>query len=752
MVGAQGIQGVQGVQGIQGVRGFNGSAGATGASIVGPTGAKGDTGDTGGVIDVISNIIDGTLESFALFANQSKFNTYVVLISTDDRTDQNSDNLIGDKSGHIVTWASLDAYNFWIDFGTPAGATGAAGQDGINGTSIVGPPGRDGLNSTVPGPTGAQGAQGAQGVAGTNGTNGISPTLPQSLGTTDTPHFANVGFTSFTPTPSRLVISNTGLGLSQADLITNNGLTSFVDGTGSTITISPTQNLNVNGNVRFANMTLTSGLELTAITNALLATDSNGNVITSTFASSTGLITSASNGILTSDTSQDLRISATPAFANVTITSFSPTASVVVSTQNTKTLSQATLSGTNGITVALSGSNIAIGYTGSSSSSSTASMGYTPPLFQLRNALASVLAGTRDAYIFDAGDSLKVAFLGGDSPSGYTNARVNSPSHLVGKRLTEDGYPVNDDALIGSRHLDSPGEYNAYDPRVIYTPSWSIQVSTDNSGAGGNAFQNTVDSGAFTYTPTKPFNRVSILSLSLTSSPGIGTVLIDGVSFGTFTTQQLTQATYKTVFSGFALGIHNITLVPTPFPIYVAGIIPENTSIKQIYIHSVASAGALASSGANPTFGLSPFLTALGARYDLINMALGTNEALNGVAASTFATNLASRVALIAASGGADAHADVIYQTGPWLNPIAISASAVNQKAINLATFAAAVAQSPVVRGGSLGGAYSYSEANTAGYMGDNIHWLKAGYALFANATHATMIAGMATAAASISL
>lgn len=199
--GPPGVNGTNGVNGTSivgppGRDGLNstipgpaGRDGANGTSIVGPPGRDGANGtsivgpkgDTGGIVNVITNIVDGTLDAFAASANSSHQMTYFVIITTDDRLDQSSDNLIGDKSHHLVSWSRTDPYNFWTDLGliSSVAITGATGPAGANGTSIVGPPGRDGLNSTIPGPVGATGAPGVNGTsivgpAGRDGVNGSS--------------------------------------------------------------------------------------------------------------------------------------------------------------------------------------------------------------------------------------------------------------------------------------------------------------------------------------------------------------------------------------------------------------------------------------------------------------------------------------------------------------------------------------------------------------------------------------------------
>lgn len=368
-----------------------------------------------------------------------------------------------------------------------------------------------------------------------------------------------------------------------------------------------------------------------------------------------------------------------------------------------------------------------------------------PPLMALRTAVNNVISGTADAYMCLRGDSTTVGYQAGNTPAGYTAAYVNSYPLVLATQLTTSlGIQVNTDALIGDRNLfeNAVTNYNTYDSRVNTPGGWNL-ATTGNFSLGGNPFINQTTTDAFTYTPTLPFNALDIFYNTTNAGGGAANVNVNGVQVGTFSCAAAPSMARLTI-TGLTLQSQAISIVPTSNSVFVAAIVPRNTSIKQLYLHVIASASAIANQETG-TYGLSQFYTASGYPYCAGIISFGTNEANSGgaVGPSLFEANLTFEYQALQAQSYATPSAapvnsvatgcDIIFSTGPPINPAqsggadaAIQDRLYNSMAdLNPAMF-------PFLNQRYAVGA-TYVAAVANGYMEntDNFHYIKKGYAFW---------------------
>lgn len=363
-----------------------------------------------------------------------------------------------------------------------------------------------------------------------------------------------------------------------------------------------------------------------------------------------------------------------------------------------------------------------------------------PPLFKLQHALTKLNAGTKDVYINCMGDSLTVGYLAGNSPSGYIGAKINSYPRVLAASLRTLGYTVNDDAIIGDSNLFLNGvtDYGTYDPRVTQGTGWNLSSSA-NTGVGGNAFQNTTTDFSLTYTPTYEFDSLDII---YNTTPGAqsATIHVDAIQVGTINCNA-SNGIGKLTITGLTRKLQTIAITPlVAGGTYIAGIVPKDSTIKQIYLHTIAGAGAMASSWTSPTYGLVPFLPIAGYQYDLSIIGFGTNEAVTGVPVANFLTFMSTRKTLMQNHGDGD----LVFQTGPPIDKVAQSAAAARQNGLTHPIYHNSAAyQFPVVDMLAMAG--SYTDAVSANLMinTDAYHWVKLGYSKLAERTLYRILQGI---------
>jgi hypothetical protein len=198
---------------------------------------------------------------------------------------------------------------------------------GIQG--VTGVQGNAGVTGAV-GATGAQGAQGAQGATG--------PEV-QPLDTTDSPTFQTITLAGLSP--NLLVGTDDQSTIQTIQTTSNSGVTADV--IGSVFHINTPQDLRNTASPEFVSVKL-------GIASALLGTFTDGSITDVGFASDNGIVVSYTGATteLKVNSPQDLRTTAKPTFANVSVSSFHARQSLVCSIQDTKTLGQVILAGSNG--------------------------------------------------------------------------------------------------------------------------------------------------------------------------------------------------------------------------------------------------------------------------------------------------------------------------------------------------------------------------------------------------------------------
>lgn len=193
--------------------------------------------------------------------------------------------------------------------------------------------------------------------------NGITITLSasvlavsasQNLAVGGSPTWVTITTTSIT---NAIHITNSAGLVSAMTFASNNGVTGTIIANSNTFTVSTPQDMRTTASPTLA------GLTLTGFANALLGTTAGGVIVSLSFAGPNGVTTTVTSSTITISTPQDVRTTSSIVFANVTITSFIGAASILFSSQDTKTISQAALSSSNGITIALSGSVLAVSAT-----------------------------------------------------------------------------------------------------------------------------------------------------------------------------------------------------------------------------------------------------------------------------------------------------------------------------------------------------------------------------------------------------
>jgi hypothetical protein len=152
------------------------------------------------------------------------------------------------------------------------------------------------------------------GVAQSVATGTLTTDTPQDIRTSASPTFANLTDSGLTAT--QLVASDASKKLQSVTISNANGCNSSFSG--STQTNTMTQDLTTSGAPTFANLT-DSGLTATSLVGA----NGSKQLQSMTFSSSNGVTQSVATNVLTTNTPQDLRTSASPSFSTVTLSGLS---------------------------------------------------------------------------------------------------------------------------------------------------------------------------------------------------------------------------------------------------------------------------------------------------------------------------------------------------------------------------------------------------------------------------------------------
>ena len=181
-------------------------------------------------------------------------------------------------------------------------------------------------------------------------TSGIfTVTMTQNLATTGTPTFANIIDSGLTATS--LIGSNASKQLQSLTLSSTTGIAASV--AGAILSIDTSQDLRISATPTFANI-IDSGLTATS----LVGTDVSKQLQSLTLSSTTGITASVTGSTFSIDTSQDIRTSATPTFANIIDSGL--TATSLLGSNASKQLQSLTLATTTGIAASVVGSTFTI--------------------------------------------------------------------------------------------------------------------------------------------------------------------------------------------------------------------------------------------------------------------------------------------------------------------------------------------------------------------------------------------------------
>lgn len=350
-------------------------------------------------------------------------------------------------------------------------------------------------------------------------------------------------------------------------------------------------------------------------------------------------------------------------------------------------------------------------------------------MYRLAAALTKVRNNLSDAYIADVGDDLKVSLNVAE-----TNARSKSYPKILADQLRSQGYRVNDDALIGDKNLRPRNitDYSVYDSRVTAGTGWELTQHAPSFRVGGNPFIG-VSHTSFSYTPSLPFNAVDIV-FNTYSDAGACDVTIDGTVLDS--NLSLTTATDGLLLKRYTLSnlsIHTISLkqnASTNTYISFSAILPRNTSVKQIYIHTFAALGDMARIWG----GVINFLDTVNPAYCATIISLGMNDVLNLVPLVDFKPELKNKIDHFKSKG----LGDIMLQTQPWMDTQLDQSSYTDQLYVLARTDQMPFNEYPVVELHLVSGGFADAYAN--GYMSDAKLWSPKGYLLMARETAVALI------------
>ena len=342
-----------------------------------------------------------------------------------------------------------------------------------------------------------------------------------------------------------------------------------------------------------------------------------------------------------------------------------------------------------------------------------------------RSALARYLtSGYRPKLLF-IGDSKDVGIGAGTASDGQyqsVGAASRNKTTYLAQLLAARGYNVNRQSWAGAAGLASTTAVNGYDPRRTIPSTWNYGQFSLGGGRLNAASPNT---DAMTIVPDASVitDRVDIL---VVTSAGLGTI---SVTDGTTTATQSTSGAdgiQRLSFTGFSRGAGKSYSVARTTAntgsIRILATIALDSTRPEIEILNGGSSGATTAnwnSAANPE---SPLNAIPGYAPYMSVIQLGTNDMAPSanISLSAFSTNIASIIAATKITG------DCMVEL-PSQPPVG-AASYPNYAAYTAAARSAALAGGCIVidHGARLG---SWTGANAAGFMFDNLHETANGYA-----------------------
>lgn len=337
---------------------------------------------------------------------------------------------------------------------------------------------------------------------------------------------------------------------------------------------------------------------------------------------------------------------------------------------------------------------------------------------QWNRALAAVKAGTGNARIMCAGDSLTVGYLANGAGNGFLNCQPLAYPHiLTGLLKTALGVQVQDDNFTGNSNVGGSYTLQQYDPRVTGGSGWNTNGGS-NTGFGGNFVTSNTAVTALSFTPVGTFDTIEV-TVGTTSGGGSATVDIGGGTLATISCNA-GSGMARTVVT-CARGTHTINFTPTSAAIfYLSSVVCYDSTIKQVIVQTAAGSGATSATWfANASFN-GPTYYALANPPDLTIYGIAVNDAITSVATGTTLANIGTGVTDMQAGGG-----DVILWGWPQPQTSTISTLIDHQYLLQMQTVSAGYY--PFVDVGGWMGLYTLANAN--GYMANAVHLSAAGYA-----------------------
>lgn len=191
--------------------------------------------------------------------------------------------------------------------------------------------------------------------------------------------------------------------------------------------------------------------------------------------------------------------------------------------------------------------------------------------------MARVRNGTADGKVFIVGDSTTAG-------AGANTLAASVPNRLAGLL---DSYVCRAGlhSTLGRNNVTAVAT-DVFDPRVALGAGWTA----GNNGAGGGYSAPTTATGNLSFTPTVPFDTITVYT-AVNSGNGTSTVNVDGgASLGTMTTSG-TQALGTHTFT-CALGTHTINISPpTVGTIHVLGIEVADSTTRRMRVYNAGYAG-----------------------------------------------------------------------------------------------------------------------------------------------------------------
>lgn len=274
----------------------------------------------------------------------------------------------------------------------------------------------------------------------------------------------------------------------------------------------------------------------------------------------------------------------------------------------------------------------------------------------LRWAMSQMNAGIRDVRLMDLGDSTTVGLGANTGLNGLVGAQPLNVTSQLTTILRSAGFPTKSQSVTFSNVVGGGVGYGDYDPRITVDANWTL--SGQNTVAGllyiGTA------GAVMTFKPTQQFDTFDIFYLNqpgggFTVATEAGTVLT--VTGAGFAFQKSTVSVPR--------GIHTLTITSGGANANIGPIIPSDTTQKGIEIINAGIIGATTATYNNALHPWSPItstaLTTWG--IDAVVIELTINDSNNGVALSTYITNLTTIITAYRTAGF-----DVILASGSPYN------------------------------------------------------------------------------------